>query len=390
MTNEEFIEANRESDVRVLALKKFPEGIDAAWCLQQIEGWQTARRKLPLWADNSIHIWYPPRISMEQCSSQQTAEYKSATALRLLGGRGECKKLIDLTGGYGVDFSYMAPHFLHAIYVEKQAVLCEIARHNFPLLGLRNAEIVNADDFCSEASLIFLDPARRDSAGRKVVALEECSPNVVEKQEKLLSQARFILIKLSPMLDVTEALRKLRNVTEVHVVSLRGECKELLFVMDGSVSPEIGNNVRYYCVNIAEDTTVYTSMKTHESPETADSIGKYLYEPNASILKVGVQDTLCANYGILKLHPRSNLYTSDSIIEDFPGRRFSVEAVSDFAKKSLKNLLTGIGKANLTVRNFPATVDELRSKLKLKEGGDCYLFATTVGNGRHILIKCRK
>ena len=396
MSNEEYILQHRQDDVRNLALKKGPEGVDMVWCLQQIEGWQLAQKKLPRWAAAEGTLWFPPRLSMEQCSSESTALYKQQLVDRLLP-TDERGRLMDLTGGFGIDFSYIAPLFREATYVEKQEILCDIARHNLPLLGLSHAKVMQADstEVCCDADLVFMDPARRDTAGRKTVAIEDCTPNVVGMQEKLLACARYLIIKLSPMLDITQALQALRGVVEVHVVSVKGECKELLLVM-AAARQEDGNRPRFCCANLETDDC--TLECTHQERQTTpvicqrklEELTGYLFEPNASILKAGCQDMLCERYGLEKLHPCSNLFLGSKPIEGFPGRQFSIDMASDFSKKGLKAILSGASQGNLTTRNFPTSVAELRKKLKLREGGDLYFFATTLSNGTHALLRCTK
>ncbi len=387
MTNSEFILQHRTEDVRKLALGKMPEGLDAAFCLQQIEGWQLARKKIPRWAETD-GLLFPPRLSMEQCSSQQTALYKRGVVERLL--EGQCQRMMDLTGGFGIDFSYMAPLFREAIYIEQQEQLCQIAQHNFQLLGLQHAEVRNAQSqdvlaAYGEPSLIYADPARRDDAGRKVVLLQDCQPDVVALQDELMAHARVVMLKLSPMLDIQQALRQLRYVREVHVVSVDGECKELLLVMYQQEAP-----LRYYCVNITDYVQETVVEEASVRPVISGQEMAYLYEPNASILKAGVQDALCNIYKVEKLHAFSHLFTSDRLIEDFPGRKFRILGRSDFGKQGLRNLLAGVKQANITVRNFPATVQELRKKLKLADGGSVYLFATTMSDNSHALLRCEK
>lgn len=393
MTNEEFIRQNRTADVRQLALKRGPEGVDVPWCLQQIEGWQLARKKLPRWAQADGLLWFPPRLSMEQCSSEATALYKRGIVERLLP-EDQRLGMADLTGGFGIDFSYMAPLFRRSVYVERQEGLCEIARHNFPILGLPQAEVVQDD--CTQTSLqvdlVFMDPARRDAAGRKTVAIEDCTPDVVKMQDDLLAKARFLVIKLSPMLDITQALRALHGVREVHVVSVRGECKELLFVLEAGYEGE----PCFHCANLGTgDASLCCSEEERQTAPRLTLAGVpevrgYLFEPNSSVLKAGCQDRLCDIYGLEKLHPNSNLFLAPSPVLSFPGRQFRIEAVSDFGKKGLKSILSGVSQANLAVRNFPASVADLRKKLKLREGGDLYFFATTLCDGTHALIRCRK
>lgn len=397
MTNEAYILQHRQDDVRQLALKRGSEGVDVPWCLQQIEGWQLARKKLPKWSDmENGMLWYPPRLSMEQCSSESTALYKRELVERLLPADERCS-MADLTGGFGIDFSYMAGSFRRAVYVERQSHLCDIARHNFPLLGLNHAEVREGDSTMEipNADVLYLDPARRDMVGRKTVAIEDCTPNVVEMQADLLSRARYLIIKLSPMLDIAQALRALRGVVEVHVVSVKGECKELLLVLTNDADHQM---LRFFCANLESADELLTCMEEERTNTSArvtdkgleDMPGCCLFEPNASVLKSGCQDLLCPRYGVEKLHPCSNLFVGSSFLEGFPGRQFRIDAVSDFSKKGLKALLLGIESGNLTTRNFPTSVAELRKKLKLREGGEWYFFATTLNNGMHILLRCRK
>ena len=386
MTTAAFIAQNRDADVRELALSKAPDGIDLHFCLQQIAGLQVAQKKLPSWAKTE-GILFPPRLSLEQCSSEQTALYKQELVERLLPeGRA---KMVDLTGGFGIDFSFLARLFDEADYVETNENLCEIARHNFPLLGLQKASVHNGkgEDFLDEMGdfcLIYLDPSRRDADGRKVVALGDCSPNVESLHDKLLDHAPVVIVKLSPMLDIQDALRRLPNVCEVHIVSVYGECKEVMLVL----RREKKGDLRFYCVNIAAQTQAFCTKTREVEPIIAPLPERYLYEPNASILKAGVQNALCQSYDVRKLHAFSHLFTSAHFIEDFPGRAFMIEDYCGFGKKELKKLLEGIGQCNLTVRNFPATVAELRKRLKLREGGNIYLFATTLSDGSHALLRC--
>lgn len=422
LSNEEYIKKHRDEDVRSLALKKVPEGVDARWCLQQIEGWQLARKKLPRWAE-ADGLWFPPRLSMEQCSSEMTAEYKRAVVLQSLrrqtdGSASDNEKpsgdaLIDLTGGLGIDFSYMARSFGRATYVEQQAHLCDIARHNFNVLGLDHVEVVcdTAENFTAHnpskgvrqqhaQTTIYLDPARRDDIGRKVAALEDCTPNVIALQDTLFEHTDRVILKLSPMLDITQALRQLRCVDEVHVVSVKGECKEVLIAQTVAKQTEGSKEqaVTYHCVNLGTEDEPFVCTKEKPanavlvpSPcELAEGRRLVLFEPNASILKAGVQDYLCEQYDIRKLHPISNLFVGERAIPGFPGRQFDVECIGDFSKNGIKHVLGGIRQANLTIRNFPATVAELRKRLKIREGGDVYVFATTLADGSHAIMRCKK
>ena len=390
MTNEEFIRLHRGEDTSALALKRAPEGVDLKFCLEQIKSRQKAERKLPRWAAVE-GLLFPPALSMEQCSSQETAHYKQRLVERILPPP-ERNAMVDLTAGFGVDFSYLAMLFKQAVYVEQQANLCEIAHHNMPLLGLGHAEIrcVRCEEYLLEsgcADLIFMDPARRDGAGRKTVLLEDCTPCVTTMLADLLGRCRYLLLKLSPMLDIHAALKTLKNVCEVHVVSVDGECRELLLLLDARGCRQVS----FHCVNLGRKPNCFVvEDMSHVVSVAVDGPSAYLYEPNASVLKAGVQDALCDRFGVEKLHRNSNLFTSVQLVEDFPGRAFCVRSCFDFSKQSLKALLLQVRKANLTVRNFPSTVDQLRKRLKLKEGGDVYLFATTLADESHVLVQCEK
>lgn len=392
MTDNEYILQHRHDDVHQLALRPSPADIDIKWCLQQIEGWQLACRKLPRWATVE-GLWYPPHLAMEQCSGEESAAYKRRLAERLLPSKEHRHSMIDLTGGYGVDFSYLGQAFDEPVYVERQENLCNIARHNFPLLKLKHARIV-----CEETQvhspflqngydLIYVDPARRDNDGHKTIAVEDCTPDLSKLQEQLLAKSHCVMVKLSPMLDITQALRTLHHVGEVHVISVHGECKELLLVMSGETTGE----PVFHCVNLGTaDPPCSCRRSSIPAPACAGDPATYLYEPNASILKANVQDILAGGMAISKLHPMSNLFTSDTLHTDFPGRIFRIEAWSHPNKRESRKLLTGIQQANITIRNFPGSVAQLRRQLNLREGGNIYLFATTIADGSHALIRCRK
>lgn len=487
----DFIRQHQDDDVRQLAFlgSKYPE-VDMPFALDQIRGRKMARVKLPRWA--SIDgIIYPPHISMEQCSSEQTALYKAELAARLLGlsssssengeekekesenasnlhlseicefaGKGAvdsefakneatCKKqqilteskenvneikeepregdfseeigFVDLTGGFGVDFSYIASRLgVKSMYVERQAHLCEAAKENFGRLGLKNAIVKNGDgievlhSFASKKEaaasdslgitedqsqsllktnlglkLIFIDPARRDDAGNKVVSLKDCTPDVTLLQEEMLSKADYVIIKLSPMLDWHRAVSELNCVKEVHIISVNNECKELLLVL----SARNMGNLRIYCVNDAqsfvcdeldmESSSVKIALSTLEEMQ-------YLYEPNASLMKAGCFSVLSERYGARMLSKNSHLFVSMEPIEDFPGRSFRIIVISSFNKKELKRHLSSITKANIATRNFPLSVAELRKRLKLKDGGETYIFATTLSDESHVLVITEK
>ena len=517
----DFIRQHQDDDVRQLAFlgSKYPE-VDMPFALDQIRGRKMARVKLPRWA--SIDgIIYPPHISMEQCSSEQTALYKAELAARLLGlspsssengeekdkecenasnlhlsencefaGKGAvdsefakneatCKKqqiltevdrnvneikeevsesdffeeigFVDLTGGFGVDFSYIASRLgVKSMYVERQTHLCEAAKENFGRLGLKNAIVKNGDgievlhSFASKKKaaasdslgitedqsqsllktklglkLIFIDPARRDDAGNKVVSLKDCTPDVSLLQEEMLSKADYVIIKLSPMLDWHRAISELSHVREVHIISVNNECKELLLVLsarnmgkmeassaDGDSGEDVIDgaegtdgevkhvgNLRIYCVNDAQsfvcDESDMEASSVKIAPSTLEEM-QYLYEPNASLMKAGCFGVLSERYDARMLSKNSHLFMSMEPIEAFPGRSFRIIAISSFNKKELKRHLSGITKANIAIRNFPLSVAELRKRLKLKDGGETYIFATTLSNESHVLVITEK
>ena len=389
-----FIAEHRLEDVRTLALQasKYPL-VDMPTALIQIAGWQTAKAKVPTWAAKE-GILYPPHLSMEQCSSEVTARYKASV---LANYDGPCQSLADLTGGFGIDFSFLAPHFEQATYVERQEMLCNVARHNFPILELDTARIIHADgvEYLQQmptVDWIYLDPARRDGHGSKTVAVADCEPNVATLEPLLLEKATRVLVKLSPMLDLTQALHTLKHVMEAHVVSVAGECKELLLVLARNEVFQ-ADDVPIRCINLStiDDTLSFTRREEQEAPcSHTDTPRTYLYEPNASLLKAGAFRSLSHRYKIEKLHTNSHLYTADTCLPHFPGRMFRIDGWCGFGKREVKELLADVRKANITVRNFPATVADLRKRLKLAEGGDIYLFATTLNDGQKVLLRCSK
>jgi len=505
----DFIRQHQDDDVRQLAFlgSKYPE-VDMPFALDQIRGRKMARVKLPRWASIDGLI-YPPHISMEQCSSEQTALYKAELAARLLGlspsssengeekekesenasnlhlseicefaGKGAvdsefaknettCEKqqiltepeenvneikeepyegdfseeigFVDLTGGFGVDFSYIASRLgVKSMYVERQTHLCEAAKENFGRLGLKNAIVKNGDgievlhSFASKKEaaasdflgitedqpqsllktnlglkLIFIDPARRDDAGNKVVSLKDCTPDVTLLQEEMLSKADYVIIKLSPMLDWHRAVSELNCVQEVHIISVNNECKELLLVLsarnmggkeassaDGAAGEvKHAGSLRIYCINDAQsfvcDELDMESSSVKIAPSTLEEI-LYLYEPNASLMKAGCFSVLSERYGARMLSKNSHLFVSREPIAVFPGRSFRIIVVSSFNKKELKRHLSGITKANIATRNFPLSVAELRKRLKLKDGGETYIFATTLSDESHVLMITEK
>lgn len=461
----DFVAAHRTEDVRQLALKaKRVEGLDLPLALDQIAGWQIACKKLPQWA-SCEGIIYPPHISMEQCSSQFTAQYKSEIAQTLLtpavtvrarmsdsaesdnqttksepqlsnsGESDNCEvemclrmsdspesdtqetktgvrvtdspesetlvarsSMVDLTGGFGVDFSYLARGFSQATYVERQRHLCDLAEHNMAALGLDQARIVCGDGVeylrqMDPVDFIYLDPARRDEHGSRTYAIEDCTPNVLELRDLLLAKSQCTLVKLSPMLDWRKAVADFDGtVREVHIVATGNECKELLLVLGQQVHEE-PSAPRVFCVNdnqrIDYDSAAYTQglrIGGKPLPEAKN----YLYEPNASIMKAGCFDLVEERFGVTQVGPSSHLFVSATPVADFPGRGFAIEEIGGMNKKDIKRLLNGTKQANIAVRNFPLTAPQLRKKLKLADGGPVYLFGTTMQGCDHVLLRTSK
>ena len=378
-----FIRENANKDIRTLALSgsKYPD-VDMPFALDQIAGRQTARKKIPRWAAID-DVVYPPHLSMEQCSSEQTALYKASMV--------EGETLVDLTGGFGVDFSFMSGGFKKAIYVERQRHLCEIADSNFRVLKLAGVNVICGDgveylETLDHVSWIYLDPARRNEHGGKTYAISDCMPDVTEIKDLLLAKADKVMVKLSPMLDWRKAVADLGNcVSEVHIVSVDNECKELLLIMQREVA-----ELKVVCVNNDEVFVFGSSDNTSSTESTNLSTAPYLYEPNASIMKAGCFAELERAFGAKQVERNSHLFVSEHFIEGFPGRKFRVEKVTTLNKKDIKNALDGIVKANITVRNFPMSVEQLRKRLKIKEGGSDYIFATTLMDKSHVLLLCSR
>ena len=472
-----FVSQHLDDDVRQLALQysahrssssdKGEAGgdgdVDLPFALDQIRGRQIARRKLPTWATID-GILYPPHLSMEQCSSEQTARYKASIIERLVSnslptgeGRGGAS-FADLTGGFGVDFAFMAQAFhttlstqipAKSFYVERNPQLCDLAQHNFPLLGLRNTEVVcsTTEDFLNTlwrnkkaspaggglvgaeaspaggglegaeaspaggglegATIIYLDPARRDDHGGRTYGIADCTPNVLELRDTLLAKADYILLKLSPMLDWRKAVSDLGEdyVCEVHIVSVRNECKELLIVLQKpSDNVQEQNPKTLFCVNDQQLFTVQSPSLLDRSsgilsPSLLGRSGGSLYEPNASIMKAGCFHELCEQFGLVPVGPNSHLFVQTPDVTeppcmfadvDFPGRVFQISAISSMNKCSLRQNLQGITQANISTRNFPLKPEELRRRLKLRDGGDTYLFGTTLTDGSHVILICKK
>ena len=377
-----FIRSHANDDVRQLALqgKKNPE-VEMTYALDQIAGRQKARVKIPSWAAND-GIVYPPHLSMEQCSSEATARYKAQIA-------GKGKRIVDLTAGFGVDMAFMSTNFAEAVHVEQQEALCAISSANYTCLGLHHIHVVCCDGVAylhqlEQADVIFIDPARRNEHGGRTYGISDCTPNVLEIIDEMLEKATRVIIKLSPMLDWQKAVSDVGNVSEVHIVSVGNECKELLLVVERKAS-----NLKVFCVNDGQVFS-YTSNDETGSFCQAPSSPQYLYEPNASVMKAGCFQLIAQRFGISQPDKNSHLFLSEQIIPDFPGRGFAIERICTMNKRELKTGLAGITQANIAVRNFPLSVADLRKRLKLKDGGDVYIFATTSAEKGHLLLVCRK
>jgi hypothetical protein len=382
-----FIEQNLDADIRQLALKGCRDkDVDLDAAIRQIAGRQTARRKLPSWAALD-GILYPPHLNMEQCSSEQTARYKA----RICSSHPSPKTLVDLTGGFGVDFAFMSEAFDEATYVERNSELFAISSANMKILAPK-AKCLNEDGLevlhrLDHVSMIFMDPARRDNHGARTYGISDCTPNVLEIKDELLQKADVVMLKLSPMLDWHKAISDLgeQYIKEVHIVSVQNECKELLIVMQ----QQPAEPPTVYCVN---DDSVFSY---HPSSISSNHISHhssliYLYEPNASIMKAGCFAEIEQAFEVSQLAPNSHLFASDQAIADFPGRKFRISAVTSMNKQELKQALKDIRQANIAVRNFPMSVADLRKRLKLSEGGNDYIFATTLAEGeKKVLIICQ-
>ena len=415
----DFINAHLNDDVNKLALSKFPDDIDKQFVIRQIQARQLLKKKLPSWSEND-ELLFPKRLSLEQCSSELTAKYKrtisrndgeaqcniSENQCRSLG---EKRTLIDLTGGMGVDTSFLSDNFDETIYVESQAELCELAEHNFKVLK-KNIKVVNAkaEDFltqCGEVDCIYLDPARRDEYGRKMVSLHDCSPDVAELQDLLFEKTNTVIVKLSPMLDIDIIKKELKNIKEIHVVAVRNECKELLVVCQQTTdnSQQTSCNNLLSAVDLRENWRFnFTEEEENEAVVSfADEIGKYLYEPGVACMKAAPFKLLSQRFNIKKLHRNSHLYTSDELISDFPGRTFEVIAAVPFDKKAKKTILetqrfratetqsdelSATLKASIAVRNFPLSAEALRKHIGFKDGDDLYIFGTTMKGEKKMLV----
>ena len=449
INDKEFIKKHLKDDVNKLALSKFPEDIDKQFVIRQIQARQALSKKLPSWAENDELI-FPKKLSLEQCSSELTAKYKASLSTELVEERLSTKEhentrkefsadscglvdkervLVDLTGGMGVDTAFLSDNFDKTFYVEMQEELCEIAKHNFKVLN-KNIEVVNdnAEHFltiCDEVDCIYLDPARRDEYGRKMVSLHDCSPDVVELHDLLLEKARHVLIKVSPMLDIEMVKKELKDIAEIHVVAVRNECKEVLIEIKNLRTSE-PQNLSISATDLREgwNFSFNEDEELNAQWTLADGVGKYLYEPGVACMKAGCFKLLSQRYGLDKLHRNSHLYTSDELISDFPGRIFEVINVVPFDKKTKKSIWeiqsfedaktqrhkdtkndyvvsensatlrlcdsAASKKVSVATRNFPLSADELRKNLGLQDGNEYYVFGTTMKGEKKVVVLAKK
>ncbi len=407
-----FIKENSQLKPSKAALKApRNSNIDLYFAINQIAGKQIAQQKLPKWA-SCEEVIYPAHISMEQCSSQVTAQYKADFAKDLLSSTNKTPStLVDLTGGFGVDCTIMAEYFDSAICIEQQNELSSIAQHNMKALGINNVQCYNNNSLdalnnISSATMIYIDPARRDAQGSRTYAIEDCTPNVLELKDNLLKKSSLVMIKLSPMLDWHKAVSDFcGNVSSVHIVAHNNECKELLIILDNNLHTKIP----VYCVNDNQRIVVQANYDSSTKQVTIQSesneLGcenqkitmpkiqnwqdwaQYVYEPNAAIMKVGCFSVLEEKYGIQQIGSNSHVCVSEKYNADFPGKIWKIEDVCSMNKRELKKTLGDITHANIVTRNFPVSSEALRKRLKIQDGGNIRIIATTDMNNNHVIIR---
>jgi hypothetical protein len=379
-----FILNNIDGNIAKIALQKnpFPD-INFSEIITQLSSKIKAKDKLPTWF-NLQNILYPSKISIEQTSSEKTAQYKS----EIVSGN----NLIDLTGGFGVDDYFFSKKIASVVHCELDKNLSEIVKYNFEILKQPNINCIQGDsysilqDLKQQFDWIYIDPSRRSDSKGKVFLLKDCLPNVSELLEKYFKYSNNVLIKTAPILDITAGLKELEFVKKIHIVAINNEVKELLWEIekDFAEKPTIKTiNFNKEIEDIFEFKWEYEQVNTsYVLPK------KYVYEPNAAIMKSAAFDVITNFYKIEKLHQHSHLYTSDDIIE-FPGRIFKIDSIFEYAKPAMKEYLEN-KKANITIRNFPETVEKIRKKWKIKDGGNIYSFFTTDANNRKIVLLCAK
>ena len=379
---QDFINSNLFSDVQQLALKKNPfTDLDYKIVMNQIVSKGKAKDKLPTWFATEAII-YPEKISIEQTSSEKTAQYKA----EVVSG----ESLIDLTGGFGIDDYYFSKKVGKVIHCEINADLSGITKHNFRKLGVTNIDCVSGDSFDflansdTKYNWIYIDPSRRSSVKGKVFLLADCLPNVPELLDFYFEKSDQILIKTAPILDISSALRELKFVQNIHIVSVDNEVKELLFELKKNYSGKISIKT----IDFGKKITQFETFLSEETPNLRFGLPKkYLYEPNSVVMKSGSFDLISSRFKLAKLHTHSHIYTSDELV-DFPGRIFKIEHYFPYNKENLKLLQNQ--KWNITTRNFPETVENIRKKWKIKDGGNQYSFFTTDINNQKIVLLCKK
>ena len=380
---QKFINNSLQANISKLALSKnpFPE-IDWKEIINQIVSKNKSKSKLTTWFTTE-GIYFPPSISIEQTSSEITAKYKTD----LLTG----KSIIDLTGGFGVDCYYFSKKFEKVVHCEKNVELSEIVKHNYKKLKVDNIECKaqNSTEVLTDSDTnfdwIYIDPSRRSDIKGKVFLLKDCLPNVPANLDLYFSKSKNILIKTAPILDITAGINELNHIKSIHIIAIDNEVKELLWILEKDYSGKI----EITSVNIQKEKTDSNSFVFGQNtPTTFDLPNMFLFEPNAPLLKSGCSDNLSKTLNVDKLHPHSHLFTNLKLI-DFPGRRFMIESVIPFKKEELKKHIEG-KKMNITTRNFPLTVEEIRKKYKITEGGNVFTFFTTNINDEKIVLICNK
>ena len=386
-----FIQAHLSDDPDrlLLSASRYPE-IDIPFVVAQITARRQIKEKLPTWYQQE-QLLFPAKIAAEQCSSEQTALYKQQLVT-------EGDTLCDLTGGLGIDSYYFSRRVKQVYYIERFPSYCEVARANMATLGARNVAVLEGDstqwlDQLPAIDVFYVDPARRGEGNKRMFALSDCEPDLTQLLPRLLARAPRVIAKLSPMADLRQTLALLPTTQAIHILSVKNECKELLFVI-GREPRE--SAVPIHCVHLtkqaASDECFVCSLEAEQQAAShlATTLRRYLYEPNASVLKAGAFKQVACQFPVEKLQVSSHLYTSDHYLDRFPGRRFEVDEVIPFHSKSCKQLAGQSLQANVTTRNFPLTVEALRKKCRIREGGDIYLFATTGPKEEKLLIRTHK
>ncbi|MBR0334224.1 MAG: SAM-dependent methyltransferase [Bacteroidales bacterium] len=402
LVQQTFVREHINDDVRDLALKaaRYPD-VDMADALVQIKGYQAIKQKVPAWYACEA-LQFPPTLSLEQSSSEATARYKAALLDAFLPMESR-KKGVDLTGGLGVDAYFLSETFEEYVYVERQALLCELAAHNFSQLGREQISVqcAEAEEYLRSmqpVDFIFIDPARRDDKGKKVFALQDCTPDVSALFSSLREKCRLLMIKLSPMLDISLALKQLGDVAACHVLALDNDCKELLLCVgqaEANAEAAASPATQLVACNLRKQGDVHTFRFTREEENAAPcrlaaAPAQYLYEPDVTLLKAGAYKLLTQVFPLQKLHVNTHLYTSESLQKDFPGRVFNIVEVLSPSAKETKKRLQGLQQMNVATRNYPESVETIRKKYRIKEGGQLYLFAATLADNQRVLLLCEK